>query len=134
MFFFSGKTLQNCRKYVDVKLAHTEKKLQKYAAKSTFQRLKIFSEDLVAVECSYTKVNFVQPVYCGMVILDLAKYLMYNYYYNHLKLLYQDRLTLLATDTDSFMFYVETEDVYKDMLHNIHLYDTSNYPTNHPLF
>ena len=108
--------------------------MRKYAAKSTFQRMKIFSEDLVGVECNYTKVNFVQPVYCGMVILDLAKYLMYNYYYNHLKPKYQNSLTLLATDTDSFMFHVETQDVYRDMLHNIHLYDTSNYPPNHPLF
>lgn len=32
------------------------------------------------------------------------------------------------------MFYVETEDAYKDMFQNIGLYDTSNYPTNHPLF
>lgn len=108
--------------------------MQKYAAKSTFQRMKIFSEDLVGVECSYTKVNFVQPVYCGMTILDLAKYLMYNYYYNHLKPKYQDNLTLLATDTDSFMFYVETHDVYRDMLQHIQLYDITNYPTDHPLF
>ena len=43
-----------------------------------------------------------------------------------------DKLTLL--DTDSFMFYVETEDYYRYMLQNIHLYDTSNYPTNYPLF
>ena len=113
---FSGKTLQNCRKYKDIKLAHTEKKLTKYAAKPTFQHMRIFSGDLVGVECSYTKVNFVQPIYCGMVILDLAKYLMYNYYYNYLKPKYQDKLTLLATDTDSFMFYVETEDYYRDML------------------
>lgn len=108
--------------------------MKKYAAKSTFQRMKIFSEDLVGVECNYTKVNFVQPVYCGMTILDLAKFHMYNYYYNHLKPKYQNNLSLLATDTDSFMFYVETQDVYRDMLENIHLYDTSNYPPNHPLF
>lgn len=133
-FYVSGKTLQNCRKYVDVKLAHTEKKLLKYTAKPSFQRIKIFNQDLVGIECSYVKVNFVQPIYCGMAILDLAKYFMYNHYYNYLKSKYSDKLTLMATDTDSFMYYVETDDVYSDMLQNLHLYDTSNYPSDSPLF
>ena len=59
---------------------------------------------------------------------------MYDYFYNHLKARYGDKLTLLATDTDSFMYYVETDDVYKDMFQNLHLYDTSNYPTDNPLY
>ena len=29
---------------------------------------------------------------------------------------------------------METDDVYKDMYQNIHLYDTSNYPSDSPLF
>ncbi|MEW8547250.1 MAG: hypothetical protein AB2693_27385, partial [Candidatus Thiodiazotropha sp.] len=94
----------------------------------------IFNQDLVGIECSYVKVNFVQPIYCGMAILDLAKYFMYNHYYNYLKSKYSDKLTLMATDTDSFMYYVETDDVYSDMLQNLHLYDTSNYPSDSPLF
>lgn len=69
-----------------------------------------------------------------MTILDLAKYFMYDYYYNHLKLKYNEKITLMATDTDSFMYYVETQDVYRDMLQHLHLYDTSNYPSDSPLF
>ena len=108
-FYVSGKTLQNCRKYVDVNLARTEKKLIKYAAKPTFQRMKIFNQDLVGIECNYLKVKFTQPIYCGMVILDLAKYFMYNYFYKHLKKRYGDKLSLMATDTDSFMYYVDLQ-------------------------
>ena len=130
----SGKTLQNCRKYVDVKLAHTEKKLIKYAAKPTFRHMKIFNKDLVGIECVYSKINFVQPIYCGMVILDISKWFMYQYFYNELKVRYGDKLTLMATATDSFIYHVETDDLYKDMLQNIHLYDTSNYPTDNPLY
>ena len=51
-FIVAGKTLQNYRNYVDVKLAQTERKLLKYTAKPTFQRIKIFNEDLVGIECS----------------------------------------------------------------------------------
>ena len=69
-----------------------------------------------------------------MVILDISKCLMYQYFYNELKVRYRDKLTLMATDTDSFIYRVETDDLYKDMLQNIHLYDTSNYPTDNPLY
>ena len=100
----------------------------------TFQRMKIFSQELAGIECNYLKVKFVQPIYCDMVILDLAKLFMYNYYFNVLKARYGNKLTLMATYTDSFMFYVETEDFYKDMLENINLYDASNYPTDSPLY
>ena len=96
--------------------------------------MKIFNQDLVGIDCNYLKVKFTQPIYCGMVILDLAKYFMYNYFYKHLKKSYGDKLTLMATDTDSFMYYVETNDIYKDMLHNLYLYDTSNYPKESPLY
>ena len=32
------------------------------------------------------------------------------------------------------MCYVETDNVYRDMSQNLHLYDTSNYPSDSPLF
>lgn len=69
-----------------------------------------------------------------MVILYLAKYLVYDCYCNQLKARYGEKLTLMATDTDSLMFYEETDDVYKDMIQNLHLFDTSNYPTDSPLY
>ena len=53
-----------------------------------------------------------QPIYCGMAILDLAKYFMYNCYYNYLKSKYIDKIISMATDTDSVMYCVETDDVY----------------------
>ena len=68
-----------------------------------------------------------------MAILDLSKGVMYSYYYDHLKKTYNDKIKLLATDTDSLIVHVETPDVYSDMQKNNHLYDFSNYPTTHPL-
>lgn len=47
---------------------------------------------------------------------------------------YGHRLTLCYTDTDSFMFYIETEDLYKDMEKNIDMFDTSDYPKDHFLY
>ena len=38
----------------------------------------------------------------------------------------------MYTDTDSFVIEVETDDIYKDMLEDSHLYDFSDYPKDHP--
>ena len=41
-----------------------------------------------------------KPIINGMIILELSKYLMYNFYYNTLKKRYGDKIKLLFTDTD----------------------------------
>ena len=69
-----------------------------------------------------------RPVYVGRSILDLSKHLMYDWYYNHLKVQYGGRAELLYTDMDSLVLEVQTEDVYADMARNADQYYTSNYP------
>ena len=68
-----------------------------------------------------------------MVILDLAKLLMYDFYYNVLKKKYNDKLKLLFTDTDSVCVEIKTEDLYEDMKDFHHELDCSDYPKGHPL-
>ena len=75
-----------------------------------------------------------KPVYTGMTILDNSKILMYDFFYNHLKKQYGPKCELLYTDTDNLLLEIETDDVYKDMEANKHLYDTSDYPKEHPLY
>ena len=60
-----------------------------------------------------------------MVILDLAKQLMYDFYYNVLKKKYNDKLKFLFTDTDSVCVQINTEDLYKDMKEFHHELDCS---------
>jgi len=69
-----------------------------------------------------------------MTILDLAKYKMYDYWYDHLKVKYGDKIKLIYTDTDSLIFDVETEDYYDDMLQHKNLYDLSEYEKNHKCY
>lgn len=68
-----GKTMENLRNRVNIKLAHTEKKLKKLCSKPSFDRLKIFNEDLVGVENKKVKLLLKKPVYIGQTILDLSK-------------------------------------------------------------
>lgn len=123
--------MENLRKHRVVKLAHTEQRLKKLSAKSTYKLHRIFSEDLVGVEFNRVKVKLDKPIYIGMTVLDLSKHTMYDFYYNHLKKLYGDNVQLQMTDTDSFLFYCETSDLFKDMYDYSHLFDTSDFPKDH---
>ena len=130
-----GKTMENLRKRVDVKLvrAHEEDKLRRLLASHSFARANIFDDDLAAIEVHKSRLVLNRPVYVGMSILDLSKTLMYDFYYGQLKNQYGDRCQLLYTDTDSLLLEIETEDVYRDMIAHAGLYDTSDYPCEHPL-
>ena len=81
-----GKTMENIRNRVDVKLVNTEEKLRKLVAKPNFKGPpKIFNENLVSVHMKKTSLTMNKPVYLGMCILDLSKTIMYDFHYNYIK-------------------------------------------------
>ena len=128
-----GKTMENIRNRVDVKLVNNKKRAEKLSAKPNYKHCNIFSEDLVAIHMKMTKLDFDKPVYLGMCILDLSKTLMYDFHYNYIKQKYGDKAKLLLTDTDSLMYEIQTEDFYKDISGDVKdRFDTSSYPCNHP--
>ena len=69
-----GKTMENLRKRVDVKLVTDYKKLIKLTSKLTYVSNKIFNENLVAVHKIKEKLTLNRPAYVGMCILDLVKF------------------------------------------------------------
>ena len=128
-----GKTMENIRNRVNVKLVNTQERLKKLTAKPNFKSHKIFSENLVSVHMKKTSLTMNKPVYLGMCILDLSKTIMYNFHYQYIKPKYGEKAKLLFTDTDSFMYEIETEDFYKDISGDVRdKFDTSDYPENHP--
>ena len=129
-----GKTMENIRNRVNVKLVNTQERLKKLVAKPNLKSPpKIFSENLVSVHLKKTSLLMNKPVYLGMCILDLSKTIMYDFHYNYIKPKYGVKAKLLFTDTDSLMYEVETEDFYKDISEDVKdRFDTSDYPENHP--
>ena len=109
-----GKTMENLRKRVDVRLVTNEKKVLKLTSKPTYVSSKIFNENLVAVHKIKEALTLNMPAYVGMCILDLSKTLMYDFHYNYIKKKYGDKAKLLFTDTDSLTYEIEVEDVYQD--------------------
>ena len=129
-----GKTMENIRKRVDVRLVTSKEKLLKLASKPTYVSSKIFNENLVAVHKIKETLTLNRPAYVGMCILDLSKTLMYDFHYNYIKHKYGNKAKLLFTDTDSLTYEIETKDAYKDFFIDKSKFDNSDYPENSPYF
>ena len=129
-----GKTMENIRKRVDVRLVTDEKKLLKLTSKPTYVSSKIFDENLVAVHKIKETLTLNRPAYVGMCILDLSKTLMYDFHYNYIKSKYGDKAKLLFTDTDSLTYEIEAKDVYKDFWNDKDKFDNSDYSESSPYF
>ncbi len=128
-----GKTMENVRNRINVKLVTSEKALNKLVKKSNFKGVNIFHENLVAVHMEKSTVKLRKPIYLGMSILDLSKTLMYKFHYDYMKPKYGNKLELLFTDTDSLIYEIQTDDFYKDITGDVaKWYDTSNYDKDHP--
>ena len=77
-----GKTMENLRKRVEIKLVKTDgsenEKLRKIIAKTTFKRRVNFFDELSATHVNKTKLTLNKPIYVGFSVLDLSKLLMYD--------------------------------------------------------
>jgi len=128
-----GKTMENIRNRIDIRLKTDGKSAEKSAAKPNYERTSIFNEDLIAVHMKKAELVFNKPVYLGMSILDLTKTLMYDFHYNYIKKKYGPKAKLLMTDTDSLMYEIETDNFFEDIREDIRdKFDTSNFEKYNP--
>ena len=128
-----GKTMENIRNRVNVKLVDSGEQFKKLAAKPNYESRKIFNENLVSVHMKKTSLTMNKPVYLGMSILDLSKTLMFDFHYKYIKPKYGKEAKLLFTDTDSLLYEIKTDDFYKDIAGDVRdRFDTSDYPEGHP--
>ncbi len=122
-----GKTVENVRNRINVKLVTNEKACNKLAKKSNFKSANIFHENLIAVHMEKTTVRFNKPIQIGMSILDLSKTLMYRFHYDYAKPKWGDKAELLFTDTDSLCYEIRTDDFCEDIKDNaLEWFDTSS--------
>ena len=76
---------------------------------------KILDNVLVAIRKTKVILTLNKPTYIGMCILELSKVLMYKLNYDYIENKYGNRPILLFTDTDTIMYEIKTEDVYKNV-------------------
>ena len=75
-----------------------------------------------------------KPFYVGNAVLELSKFHMYNFHYNVMRLVFDDRIQLLYMDTDSLLYEIRSTDPYAELAQagQIGWFDFSNFPTEHP--
>ena len=103
-----------------------ENKLNKYITKPGFLNSKIFNENLVAIHTVKEKLVLNKPIYVGFCILDLSKWLMYDFHYGYMKKKYDSSAQLFFTDTDLLCYEIRTDDVHPDMFDNKEYFDLSD--------
>ena len=134
-----GKCLERPDKRVNIKLHTTFDSFSNTVSKATLKSTKMLNSDLVSTESKHPNIMVKKPMFLGLVVLDLAKMRMYEFYYEVLKAYYNqpNRIKMLYTDTDSFVLKIYTEDVYKDLKEistSLEPFDFYNYDPTHPLY
>ena len=80
-----GKTMENVRKHRNIKLVTTESRRNYLVSEPNYHTTKFFTENLLAIEMRKIKILMNKPVYLGLLVLDLSKTVMYEFWYDHVK-------------------------------------------------
>ena len=129
-----GKTMENVRKHRNIKLVKSDKKRNKLVLEPNFHAMKLIDNNLAIIDMRKVKVRMNKPIYLGLSILDLSKITMYEFWYDYVKIKYEDKARLCYMDTDSFVINIKTKDFYKDISQDVNKrFDTSNYTFDRPL-
>ena len=99
-----GKAMENLRKRVNVRLVNSEKDFLKYTNRPTYITHKLFGKDDAAIHEIKPIFILYKPTYIGFTVLDLSKWLMYDFHYNFIKKTFDAEL--LFTDTDSLTYEI----------------------------
>ena len=119
-----GKTLENLPKIISVRLVNNEKDFLKYTRRPTHVTHKIFDKNYAAIHEIKPVLTLNKPIYVGFTVLELSKWLMYDFHYNFIKRHFDAEL--LFTDTGSLTYEIKP-DVYEEYFKQKHLFDFSNF-------
>src|SRR5271163_3631089 len=129
-----GRTMENLRHRIEVKLVADTRKAERLCSLPTFESFNVINEDITMIKSNPGSILWNKPTYIGFCVLELSKLTMYEFHYNKILPLFGKKAKLLFTDTDSLCYEIQTEDVYADMGQNLDWFDTSDYPKDHPCY
>ena len=80
-----GKTMENLRKRINVRIINNEKDFLKYTSRPTHITHKIFDKNCAAIHEIKPVLIFNKPIYVGFTVLELGKWRVYDFHYNFIK-------------------------------------------------
>ena len=120
-----GKTMENTRKRIKIRIIKNEKDLKKYTARPTYINYDYYGKGLIVIHDIKEQLTLNKPIYVGNTVLELSKLAMYKFHYDFMKS-EVDIFTLLYTDTHSFIYEIIDEDFYEIMHKHKELFDLMN--------
>jgi hypothetical protein len=130
-----GKTIESVTNRKNVKIAKDQNTFTFLATRPNYERHIIINKNLVIVILSPEYVKMSKPYYIGFSILEISKFIMYDFFYNILMPYFGEiGVKLLYSDTDSLALEIKTFDILADLQNLEPNMDFSNLHKNHPLF
>ena len=108
-----GKTIENLRKRINIRLVNNAKDLLKYTSRPTYVTHKLFNKDYAAIHEIKPVLVLNKPIYVGFTFLDLSKWMMNDFHYKFIKKNFNAEL--LFTDTDSLVYETKSENIYEEL-------------------
>ena len=136
---FFGKTMENLLKRLSIKLLKNtdEVEILKKQTKLNFNGILTHYDGYCSYGFKTNALEMSKPIYLGATILELSKLLMYETFYDKLKIYYNNKIKLHYTDCDSFVMSIKTNNIVNDLkeLQELYqLYDFHNLNKNHILY
>ena len=114
--------MENLRNTINVRLVNNEKDILK----------EIFEKNYAVIHEITPVLMLHKPIYVRFTVLQLGKWLMFDFQYSFIKNHFDNEL--LFTDTDSLTYEIKSEGVYEEFFKHKHLFDFSNYPGDSKFF
>ena len=83
--------MENVGKHRDIKVVTIHKEGYQLVSEPNYHTTKYFSENFMAIEMKKRRVKLNQSIYLGISIVGIIKILMYDFSYDYIKPIYQDK-------------------------------------------
>ena len=120
--------MENLKKRINVRFVNNKKAF----LKSTYVTHKLYDKDFAAIHKIKPVLMLNKPIYVGSTVLDLSKWMMYDFNYSYIKKNFNAEL--LFTDTDSLTYEIKSENVYEEFFKWKDLFDFNNYSKDSKFF
>ena len=108
---FFGRTMENVRDRVNLEfIDHSQiQQIIKRQSKLSFKGIVDWNSVFSVYKFDKEKTVFDKPIYLGFRVLELSKFLMYEFYNNTLEPHWQNKVQLHFMDTDSFVLSFDSQ-------------------------
>ena len=129
-----GKLIESPFNRMDVKFISSQPQALKNNTDPRVKKHLIFNENLSLSFMSKHEIKLNQSWAVGFSVLELSKWLLQKTYYEDFKPAFKNQVSMVLSDTDSYLMVLPTSNAEEAMKKLPHLTDFSNYPPQHPVY